>query len=116
SYFNDELAAILDNVTQDQGSKLTSISLNSRSLTAVGVECMIRVIDHSHDLHRLDLTLDGLKWEHRQKTLERILSRYGKRLNGLEVIENSADEWIPATGWGNWITRKTGLPITVFIK
>ncbi|KAF9921807.1 hypothetical protein BGZ65_010053 [Modicella reniformis] len=32
---------------------------------------------------------------HQQENLERLLSRYGKRLNGLAITRDSADEWIP---------------------
>ncbi|KAF9948347.1 hypothetical protein BGZ65_008128, partial [Modicella reniformis] len=95
SAFTDELADVLDNVTQEKGSKITSLSLDTSELTAVGVECMIRVIDRSQDLQQLQFKFDDLHETHQQEKLERLISRCGKRLNGLEMRGISADGWIP---------------------
>ncbi|KAF9997907.1 hypothetical protein BGZ65_006542, partial [Modicella reniformis] len=53
--FSNDLAVILDNVTVERDSKLTSLSLSPRSLTTGCIERMTRIIDRPHvrfeDLH-----------------------------------------------------------------
>ncbi|KAF9921618.1 hypothetical protein BGZ65_010208, partial [Modicella reniformis] len=95
----DEWAVILDNLTQEKGSKITSLSLDDTSSlsldTAVGVDCMIRVIDRSHDLQRLEFTFNDLHEKHQQEKMKSLVSRYGKRLNELKLYGYSGDVWIP---------------------
>ncbi|KAG0200094.1 hypothetical protein BGX31_004156, partial [Mortierella sp. GBA43] len=83
--FDDEMAADLDKSTEEKGSMISTLSLNPSSLTSAGLECMVRVIDRSHDLRQFNITFDGMYEEHQGKNVERLISRYGKRLNGLEI-------------------------------
>lgn len=56
---------------------------------------MIRVIDRSHDLQQLSVTFRDLHEEHQQEKLERLVSRYAKRLSGLTMQGGLANVWIP---------------------
>ncbi|KAK3820191.1 MAG: hypothetical protein J3Q66DRAFT_439230 [Benniella sp.] len=92
--FNDELAAILDRVIEVRGSRITSIQLNPATLTNVGLESMMRVIERSQNL-RLDINFKEMETKHQQKKLNLFLRRCGKRLHGLKMEGNSADVWVP---------------------
>jgi len=92
--FNDELAAILDRVTEIRGSRITSIQLNPATLTNVGLKSMMRVIERSQNL-RLDIEFKEMETKHQQKKLNLFLRRCGKRLHGLKMEGNSADVWVP---------------------
>ncbi|KAI8604425.1 hypothetical protein EDD21DRAFT_350947 [Dissophora ornata] len=55
--FDDNLAALLDSTTENEGSRLTSLTVNLASLTWTGADGMARVIHRSKGLERLGLTL-----------------------------------------------------------
>ncbi|KAF9364737.1 hypothetical protein BGX34_000541 [Mortierella sp. NVP85] len=93
--FRDDLAAILNSVTEEKGSRIVSLSLDPIALTAVGLECMVKVIERSHDLQHLGLTFKEMHETHQQERMERLLVRFGKRLNELKMMGDSADVWIP---------------------
>ncbi|KAK3820189.1 MAG: hypothetical protein J3Q66DRAFT_399605 [Benniella sp.] len=93
--FNDELAAMLDSVTEQRGSKITSLELNVAPLTNVGLESMVKVIERSQDLHRLEFIFTELETRHQQEKLNPLIRRCGQRLHGLKVEGDSADVWIP---------------------
>ncbi|KAK3820206.1 MAG: hypothetical protein J3Q66DRAFT_368222 [Benniella sp.] len=94
-HFHDDFATILDSVTERNGSKIVSLFLDTSSLTMVGLERMVRVIDRSHDLRRFEITFRKLHDEHQQEKLESLIRRYGKRLQGLSMRGDSGEVWIP---------------------
>ncbi|KAK3820205.1 MAG: hypothetical protein J3Q66DRAFT_439242 [Benniella sp.] len=92
---HDEAAVILDKVTPQNTSRITSLVINTRSLTMIGLEAMVNVIDRSYDLQQLEFTFVELHEAHRQEMLELLIRRHGRRLTRLEMIGESADVWIP---------------------
>ncbi|KAK3820222.1 MAG: hypothetical protein J3Q66DRAFT_439253 [Benniella sp.] len=93
--FHDEAAVILDKVTPQNTSRITSLVINTRSLTMLGLEAIANVIDRSYDLQQLEFTFEELHEAHRQETLELLIRRHGRKLTGLGMIGESADVWIP---------------------
>ena len=93
--FNDTIAATLDNITHQRGSKLASLFLDTSSLTLMGLESMIRIIDRSNHLQRLEFAFSELHEEEQQMKLERLIRRYGKRLTGLKMMGSKTNMWVP---------------------
>ncbi|KAK3820195.1 MAG: hypothetical protein J3Q66DRAFT_439234 [Benniella sp.] len=93
--FYDEAAAMLDDVTSKSASRITSLIVDTSSLTMAGLELMVNVINRSYDLQQLEFTFHELYEEDQQSRLELLIRRYGKILTGLELTGFPADEWIP---------------------
>ncbi|KAI8598215.1 hypothetical protein EDD21DRAFT_193477 [Dissophora ornata] len=77
--FSDLSASNLDNATKDDGSKLTYLSLKSRSITLEGLDSVDRVISRSEKLNQLTLDLQNLETSLGQEKAQRLLSRYGTK-------------------------------------
>lgn len=97
SYMYDDYMAILDTMTGEKGSRIVSLSLllDPIALTDEGLDCMTRVIDRSHGLQHLAFAFTCLEEMDQQAKMERMLIRYGKRLNVVRMDGSSADVWIP---------------------
>ncbi|KAK3820207.1 MAG: hypothetical protein J3Q66DRAFT_439243 [Benniella sp.] len=93
--FYDEGATILDKVTPQSASRITSLIMDVNAMTVIGLEHMINVIDRSYDLQQLEFTFEKLHEERQQEKLELLIRRLGKRLTGLEMIGESTNAWIP---------------------
>ncbi|KAI8346992.1 hypothetical protein B0O80DRAFT_466708 [Mortierella sp. GBAus27b] len=93
--FCDSLASLLDKITEERGSKISSLSLKTTNLTTAGIDCMERVIDRSRDLDRITLISYEMDKELQQETFERLINRYGKRLEGLHLRGDSIELWLP---------------------
>ncbi|KAG0222624.1 hypothetical protein BGX31_008983 [Mortierella sp. GBA43] len=94
SMFDDSLASVLDKVTEERGSNIKALTLDTTTLTTVGVECMERVIDRSQE-PKLMMCFSNLHEEHQLEKFERLIRRYGKILLGLTLYGESAHVWIP---------------------
>ncbi|KAK3820220.1 MAG: hypothetical protein J3Q66DRAFT_168269 [Benniella sp.] len=94
-HFRDDFAAILDRVTEQSGSKIVSLFLDTSSLTKEGLKHIVRVIDRSFDLRRFEITFRKLHDERQQEKLESLIRRHDKRLQGLSMKGHSGEVWIP---------------------
>ncbi|KAF8925345.1 hypothetical protein BGZ58_000883 [Dissophora ornata] len=88
---SDKLAQFLDNATKENGSKLTSFDLDLTSLTGVGLESMVRVIERSHSLRELGLHLDSSNGSQLEKAKD-LFGGYSDRITGLYLTGYSGDD------------------------
>jgi hypothetical protein len=95
NYLSDDLASLLDKATEERGSKINFLSLDTTKLTTACIECMERVIDRSRDLDRFILTSHQMDKELQQEAIERLIHRYGKKLTRLTLSGNSVELWLP---------------------
>jgi len=95
-HFHDELAAILDKVTE-QTSNITWFSLGVACLTNVGFETMVKVVHRSHNLQRFESTFKELDDKCQQEKLELLIRGCSKRFTALDRRGDSADVWVLVT-------------------
>ncbi|KAI8346993.1 hypothetical protein B0O80DRAFT_503113 [Mortierella sp. GBAus27b] len=93
--FNDDLASVLDRITEKYGSKINWLSLDTTTLRVEGFKCVKRVIDRSQDLQRFHLVIPDMNEEYRRTTFKNLIHRYGKRLTGLALFGRSPKSWMP---------------------
>ncbi|KAK3820027.1 MAG: hypothetical protein J3Q66DRAFT_439099 [Benniella sp.] len=89
--FDDGFARLLDKSTKDNGSDFTSLGLDVRSLSLVGLGCIDRAINRSKDLERLELHCTTSSTQTEQENARRFLKMHGKKLTGLNVQAHSLD-------------------------
>ncbi|KAF8925344.1 hypothetical protein BGZ58_000882 [Dissophora ornata] len=88
---SDKHAQFLDNATKENGSKLISLDLDLASLTEVGLESMVRVIERSHSLRELGLHLDSSNGSQLEKAKD-LFGGYSDRITGLYLTGYSGDD------------------------
>ncbi|KAF9350902.1 hypothetical protein BGX34_000917 [Mortierella sp. NVP85] len=89
--FDDGFARLLDKSIRDNGSELTSLGLDVRSLSLVGLGCIDRVINRSKDLERLELHCTTSSTQTEQGNVRHFLKMHGKKLTGLNVQAHCLD-------------------------
>ncbi|KAF8919104.1 hypothetical protein BGZ58_004687, partial [Dissophora ornata] len=92
--FSDSLAALFEEATRSTIPRLRCLLLNSWSLTPSGLDCMDQVIDRAEDLDYFLLNLPGLEDKSQRDKADRLLPRYGNRLQGLWMDGKASNQWI----------------------
>ena len=86
--FSDTLAKLMDESTQEKGSRIAHLDMTPTSLTTPGLDAMNRVIDRSQGLTYLRLSLENLgKDQQEQKALD-LLRRHKDRLTSLRLVDS----------------------------
>ncbi|KAI8606309.1 hypothetical protein EDD21DRAFT_361392 [Dissophora ornata] len=91
STFTDNLARSLYDSTSIEGSQLTTLILNPKSLTSVGLELMGKIIGLSQNLESLQFFIDRLEIENEQQRVQRGLDRHWESWNGLALRRDGSD-------------------------
>ncbi|KAG0353895.1 hypothetical protein BGZ54_001978, partial [Gamsiella multidivaricata] len=91
--FGDDFAQQLDKSTEEKGSRITSLMLDARRLSSVGLECMDRVIDRSIYLEEFQFHAGNPLVDDAAES--RLLHRYREVLTALKVQVASHGSHIP---------------------
>ncbi|KAG0326786.1 hypothetical protein BGZ99_008989 [Dissophora globulifera] len=94
SMFDDRLAALLDQVTEEKGSQLRYLEIFSRPLSSAGLDSISRVIERSRYLYGLRFQFHGLKDPDQQEKAERMLRQHGKKITALLLNGFAANTWL----------------------
>jgi hypothetical protein len=95
--FSDTLAKLLDESIQENGSGITHLHMTPTSLTTPALDAMSRVIDRSHGLTYLRLSLEYHDQSQRQQKAHDMLERHKARLTSLYLTGHCyIDSW-PST-------------------
>ncbi|KAF9358517.1 hypothetical protein BGX34_008902 [Mortierella sp. NVP85] len=89
--FDDGFARLLAKSTNDNGSDLTSLGLDARSLSSAGLECINHTISRSKDLERLELFCEASCIQTEQENVQRFLETHGKKVTRLNIRAHSLD-------------------------
>ncbi|ORZ12983.1 hypothetical protein BCR41DRAFT_423052 [Lobosporangium transversale] len=107
--FTDDHVAILDQVTQERGSRLLKMNLEPDSLTTAACESLDRVLERSHSLKRFILQKYSMNNKEQHEMIQTLLTRHGKRINELVLVGSSAEEWLPIVA--NTVPTRRELPV-----
>ncbi|KAG0271751.1 hypothetical protein BGZ95_000398 [Linnemannia exigua] len=92
--FDDDLAMLLNSSIEENGSKITTLSINPLSFTSAGLECMDHIIERSPSLEHLGLHLkEGSDQVQNTEGMKRLL-RYRERVTKLEIWEDPICLWM----------------------
>ncbi|KAF9354672.1 hypothetical protein BGX34_010881 [Mortierella sp. NVP85] len=94
---NNELAAVLDDITMEKGSRLEVLRFSPHSLTSSGLDCLDRVIHRSENFRAVGLFLHNLEDDGQVAAAGLLLRRYEKTLDYLGLYGNSL-KWLPKLG------------------
>ncbi|KAG0365799.1 hypothetical protein BGZ54_006200, partial [Gamsiella multidivaricata] len=89
----DDLALRLDKLTNSQVSRITTLELRPRDLSAIGLDSIDRVIEKSKSLRKFSLILTSLEDEIQLKKAERLLTRYSTMLTSLSLEGGEIHRW-----------------------
>ncbi|KAF9997724.1 hypothetical protein BGZ79_008564 [Entomortierella chlamydospora] len=92
---NDSLAKVLDEVTMEKHFTVTTLIMDSGTLSSTGIGHMVQVIDRLMQLDNLGLSFNDLEDKYRLEKLEYLLKRHGKKLNALTLYVGGAEKWMP---------------------
>ncbi|KAI8596605.1 hypothetical protein EDD21DRAFT_357998 [Dissophora ornata] len=92
--FSDSLAALFEEATRSTIPRLKRLSLNPRSLTPSGLDCMDQVIERAEDLDYFLLDLHELEDKSQRDKVDQLLRRHANRLQGLAIDGNASNQWI----------------------
>ncbi|KAF9345198.1 hypothetical protein BGX26_003418 [Mortierella sp. AD094] len=92
---NNSLAKVLDEVTMEKHFIVTTLIMDSRTLSSTGIGYMVQVIDRLMLLENLSLSFNALKDTSRQEKLKYLLERHGKKLIALTLYVGAAEKWMP---------------------
>jgi hypothetical protein len=92
--FTDEMALALDKATRWREPKLSSLILDTRSLSLTGMYYVTQVIQRSR-LSRLGVYIDGLESEENQERADKMLRTLTNKLNFLRLSGSAPHAWIP---------------------
>ncbi|KAF9898074.1 hypothetical protein BX616_004531, partial [Lobosporangium transversale] len=107
--FNDEMAQVLDESTQEEGSSLRGLLIDCTSLTMAGLDYIDRIIERSKGLEQLRLRLSNLADKEQQERCKRLVKSYASRLNGLTRVGDAIEiEWTPELA--QWLPLRQDLP------
>ncbi|KAF9363307.1 hypothetical protein BGX34_004412, partial [Mortierella sp. NVP85] len=90
----DHLATLLDNATEERGSRLSHLTFSPFALSTLGLEAMDQVIKRSQSLTFLWLSCVYLEKKSQSEKALLLLGRYGERLNRLTLNGNSMGKWL----------------------
>ncbi|KAI7823331.1 hypothetical protein BC939DRAFT_451733 [Gamsiella multidivaricata] len=90
---SDGIAQQLDNLTEEKGSRITTLALDARRLSSVGLECVARVMDRSSYLQEFQLHVRSPLIDDAVES--RLLHRHREALTALKVQVASHDPHIP---------------------
>ena len=93
-HFSDHLATLLDDSTEERGSRLSQLRLSPFSLSTFGLDALDRVIKRSQHLTFLWLYCVSLEMESQSEKALLLLGRYGERLNRLSLCSCSMEKWL----------------------
>ncbi|KAF9349048.1 hypothetical protein BGX34_002092, partial [Mortierella sp. NVP85] len=94
SHFSDHLATLLDDSTEERGSRLSQLKLSPFSLSTFGLDALDRVIKRSQSLTFLWLSCVSLERESQSEKALLLLGRYGERLKRLTLNGISMEKWL----------------------
>ncbi|KAK3825648.1 MAG: LOW QUALITY PROTEIN: hypothetical protein J3Q66DRAFT_328252, partial [Benniella sp.] len=92
--FTDHLATLLDDSTEERGSRLSHLTFSPLALSALGLEAVDRVIKRSQHMAFLWLYCISLEKESQSEKALLLLGRYGERLNRLSLNSCSMEKWL----------------------
>ncbi|KAK3825376.1 MAG: hypothetical protein J3Q66DRAFT_327608, partial [Benniella sp.] len=95
SSITDDMALSFDKTTRQKDPKLTSLILDTESLSLTGAHYMRLVIQRSRWLSKLGLYFEGLEDKVNQEKAAELLNPFKKRLNVLRLSGTSSHTWIP---------------------
>ncbi|KAG0349726.1 hypothetical protein BGZ54_004230, partial [Gamsiella multidivaricata] len=90
---SDDIAQQLDKSTEEKGSRITTLMLDTYGLSSAGLECMARVMDRSGYLQEFQLYVRNPLINDAVES--RLLHRHREVLTGLRVHVASHDSHIP---------------------
>ncbi|KAK3815379.1 MAG: hypothetical protein J3Q66DRAFT_441512 [Benniella sp.] len=93
--FNDHFARLLDDITQERGSRITYLDCWSSSLTGFGLGVMGRVISRSNHVPLVRMRLSGLHEESRLEAAIEFLGRFKNQVEGLYLLGDAITKWLP---------------------
>ncbi|KAI8354317.1 hypothetical protein B0O80DRAFT_498330 [Mortierella sp. GBAus27b] len=82
---DDRLALLLDQSTQERGSKLNSLSLDLESLSLTGLRCMDQVIRRSKRFQQLAMLCTTSGVQHERESVHWFMGQHGKALTTLNM-------------------------------
>ncbi|KAG0310273.1 hypothetical protein BGZ99_000547, partial [Dissophora globulifera] len=86
--FNEDLAAILNRTTENKGSSLREITLTPTSLTSLGRDCLLSILERSKQLEDLIIEVST--------SVQTSICRYEKFITSLKLSGEDVDKQIAA--------------------
>jgi len=93
-HFTNHLAVLLDNATDERGSRLSHLTFSPVALSTLGLDALDQVIKRSQSLNFLWLYCVYLEKESQTEKALLLLGRYGERLNRLTLNSHSMEKWL----------------------